>query len=272
LSAALLFIMGSAVAAPTSDPQSKVIVPVLVYHRLGATAADSMTITTSSFAAQLQWLKDNHYTVIPLKQLMNYLQGTGEAPPSKSVVITADDGHISDYTQMRPLVQRYKIPVTLFIYPSAISHASYALTWEQVKTLQSEGFDVQGHTYWHPNFNREKKKQTPEAYAKFVQIQLLKSKTVLEKKLGTPITLLAWPFGIYNDELKAAAAQAGYVAAFSIDGRPVKKTSDRFALPRYMIVNSNSSIKTFAKLIEEATYVQSAASNSVSSPSPATES
>jgi peptidoglycan/xylan/chitin deacetylase (PgdA/CDA1 family) len=233
-----------------ADNQTEVDVPVLVYHRLGPTVADSMTITTSSFAAQLKWLQDNHYQVIPLKTLVDYLQGNGAPPPAKSVVITADDGHKSVYTDMLPLVRQYHIPVTLFIYPSAISNASYAMTWQQLQEIQQTGlFDIQGHTYWHPNFDREKKKQSPEEYAKFVDVQLSKSKATLDKKLNIHVTMLAWPFGIYNDELEAAAAKAGYTAAFTIDGRPANKTHKMLAQPRYMIVNSNSDIKHFANIV-----------------------
>ena len=68
--------------------EDQVSVPVLVYHRFGRTVADGMTVTTRVFEAQLQWLKDNGYTIIPLHQLVNYLQGQGPPPPPQSVVIT----------------------------------------------------------------------------------------------------------------------------------------------------------------------------------------
>ena len=118
--------------AVSADEQ--VTVPVLCYHRFGPTVADSMTMTTKVFEAQLQWLKDHQYTVIPLRTLVNYLLGQGPPPPPKSVVITADDGHKTVYTDMLPIVRKYNIPVTLFLYPSCISNASYAMTWEQLKT------------------------------------------------------------------------------------------------------------------------------------------
>lgn len=54
---------------------------------------------------------------------------------------------------MFPLLKKYQIPATLFIYPSAISNASYALTWDQLKEMKETGLiDVQSHTFWHPNF------------------------------------------------------------------------------------------------------------------------
>ncbi len=233
--------------AASADDQ--VSIPILVYHRFGPSVADSMTVTTPVFESQLKWLKANQYTVIPLRTLVNYLKGEGPPPPPKSVVITSDDGHKTVYAEMLPLVRRYGIPVTLFIYPSAISNASYAMTWEQLQKLQQTGlFDIQSHTFWHPNFKQEKKKLSPDAYQKLVDTQLTKSKAVLEKRFGGKVDLLAWPFGIYTDELEKDAEKAGYVAAFSIDRRHAGKSEKIMALPRYLMVNGDGT-KGFEAII-----------------------
>ena len=234
-----LFLTVILVCSMTATASETVNVPVLTYHRFATPVTDSMTITPELFESQLKWLKDNHYTVIPLKTLVDYLLGKGPAPAPKSVVITADDGHKTQYTTLLPLTKKYNIPVTLFIYPSAISNASYALTWDQVQEMQKTGlFDVQGHTYWHPNFNHDKKKLSPADYEKLIDTQLNKSKAVLEKKLGTKIEILAWPFGIYNQELEDGAEKAGYIMAFSIDGKDANKSFNRMAEPRYMVVQA----------------------------------
>ncbi|QPK65296.1 polysaccharide deacetylase family protein [Methylomonas sp. LL1] len=215
-------------------------VPVLNYHRFGPKVADSMTVTTPVFEAQLKWLADNGYSVIPLKSLVHYLRGDGPPPPAKAVVITADDGHKSVFSEMLPIVRRYKIPVTLFIYPSAISNASYALTWDQLKTMRQTGlFDIQSHTLWSPNFNKDRKRLSSDAYHAFVQEQLEKSKAVLENKLGGTVDLLAWPFGIYDGDLEKAAEKAGYIAAFSIDRRHADVDENIMSQPRYLMVNAD---------------------------------
>jgi peptidoglycan/xylan/chitin deacetylase (PgdA/CDA1 family) len=236
-------------SCPAASADDQVTVPVLCYHRFGPKVADGMTVTTKVFAEQLQWLKDHQYTVIPLRTLVNYLRGQGPPPPPKSVVITADDAHKTVYTEMLPLVRKHNIPVTLFIYPSCVSNASYAMTWEQLKQLQGTGlFDMQSHTFWHPNFKKEKKKLKPEEYKKLVDAQLSKSKASLEKRFGTTVDLLAWPFGIYDDELEKDAARAGYVVAFSIDRRNANPTEKMMAQPRYLMVNGDG-IKNFEAIV-----------------------
>ena len=213
-------------------------VPILVYHRFGPVAADSMTVTTPVFESHLRHLREAGYTVIPLRRFVDHLLGNAPAPPPRSAVITADDGHRSVYTDMLPLVRQYDISVTLFIYPSAISRADYALTWEQLKALQATGlFDLQSHTYWHPHFWREKRRLPPSEYARFVAFQLARSRQTLGERLGSRIDMLAWPFGIYDDELIRQAVAAGYVAGFTLDRRHASAGDRVMALPRYLMTD-----------------------------------
>lgn len=213
--------------------------PILVYHRFGPAVTDGMTVRTDAFAAQLEFLKENGYAVVPLRQIVDGLKDGAAHDSTRKIAITMDDGHLSVYTEILPLVLRYRIPVTLFIYPSAISNASYALTWQQLDELRRTGlFDIQSHTYWHPNFRQEKRKLSPEAYRDFVRMQLVKPRKVLAQRLGVDADLLAWPFGIYDDELLAAAAEAGYAAAFTIERRHPNASDRPLALPRYMMTDA----------------------------------
>jgi peptidoglycan/xylan/chitin deacetylase (PgdA/CDA1 family) len=246
-----LCIGSPAPAAAESQEAARVTVPVFVYHRFGVTVADDMTVKDDTFAWQLGYLREHGYTVIRLRALVDYLQGKGAPPPPRAVVITADDGHRSVYSDMLPIVRRYGVPVTLFIYPSAISNASYAMTWDQLAELLRTGlFDVQSHTYWHPNFKHERARLTPRQFDAFVRIQLAKSRQVLESRLGVQVDMLAWPFGICDDDLMARAAAAGYVAAFTIERRPVTTRDRPLALPRFLITDADRGA-TFVRLLEE---------------------
>jgi peptidoglycan/xylan/chitin deacetylase (PgdA/CDA1 family) len=209
-----------------------------------------MTIKTSAFSEQMEWLKTNGYTVIPLDTAAQYIEGKIKSIPAKSVVITVDDGHKSVYTDLAPIVKKYKIPVTLFIYPSAISNAKYAMTWDQLNELESTKlFHVESHTYWHPNFKHEKKKLSPEEYAKFVDKQLGGAKKKLEEHMGHEIKYLAWVFGIYDDELLVDAKRAGYTAAFTIDRRHAASSTNIMAEGRYMVISKHT-IKDFEHMVD----------------------
>ena len=236
-------------ARETKEQTATISVPILLYHRFGPAVADSMTVTTSVFEAHLKYLRDNGYIVIPLRQLVNYYLSKGPPPPPKSVVIVVDDGHKTVYSDMLPLMKLYKITATLFLYPSSISNASYAMTWDQLRALKKSGlFDMQAHTYWHPNFRREKKKLSPVEYEKFVDMQLKKAKDRLEKELGAKMDMLAWPFGIYDDHLTSKASEAGYVAAFTLERHPAGRADTVMKLPRYLMVNADSG-KKFERIV-----------------------
>ncbi|MGZ3494421.1 MAG: polysaccharide deacetylase family protein [Thermodesulfobacteriota bacterium] len=222
-------------------------VPILLYHRFGSMASDSMTVTTDNFKADLKYLSDNGYRVIPLGDLVDYYLGRKKCPLPHSVVITVDDGHKSVYTDMLPLVKKYQIPVTLFIYPSAISNANYAMAWSQLRELKETGlFDFQSHTYWHPNFKKDKARLKPAEYESSVVMQLRKSKDRLEKEFSARVNMLAWPFGIYDDDLIRKAKGAGYVATFTMERHPASNDDNVMVLPRFLMTNGERA-KTFAR-------------------------
>jgi peptidoglycan/xylan/chitin deacetylase (PgdA/CDA1 family) len=226
-------------------------IPVLAYHRFDPLKSGSTTVTTATFRSQLDWLVSHGYAVVPLTIVVAMVQRHALAPPN-TIAITVDDGHVSVFTTLFPLILQYHIPVTLFVYPSAISNASYALTWEQLKEMKASGLvDIQAHTYWHPNFRKEKTKLLPADYEKFVMNQLVRSKAVLEMRLGSSVTMMAWPFGIYDHDLEQAAGRAGYTASFAYAGGAALPTSDLFAVPRIPVSNEAQGL-AFAAMLDDA--------------------
>lgn len=229
-----------------SFADNKLNIPIILYHNLNPTVPGSMTVTPEKFESHLKLLKENGFSFITLKEAVEYLQGKRSTLPPKAIVITADDGWESVYTYMYPIIKKLNIPVTLFIYPESISSGKNYLSWNQLKELNNTGlFDVQSHTYSHPNFKIAKKKLSSSAYEQFVQKELNTSKKILEDKMGSKVTLLAWPFGIYNDYLEKEAAKAGYVMAFTIGYRTANRSFKPMEQPRFMIVDklANQTLK-----------------------------
>jgi peptidoglycan/xylan/chitin deacetylase (PgdA/CDA1 family) len=238
LGAALATAAGSALALRPGMASGGRRVPILAYHRAGPTAADSMTLRTANFAAHLRTIRELGCQVIPLADLVAYRLGQRPDLPPKAVVLTADDGHRSVFEVMAPLLHETHWPVTLFIYPSAISNARYAMRWEQLRELQDTGpFNIQSHTYWHPNLVRERRGRPPDDFRRFAELQLTRSKAVLQERMGQAVNLLAWPFGM-SDEGLMAQASAHYQAAFGLGNRPCTRADPVFNLPRYLMVDA----------------------------------
>ncbi|WP_223484300.1 polysaccharide deacetylase family protein [Pseudomonas sp. A-RE-19] len=224
---------------------------ILVYHRFSDTADDSMTVRMSTFETQLRVLHEQGYHIVSLREVVDWLQDPKATLPHKPVAITVDDGHRSVFDKLLPVVLRERFPVTLFIYPSAISNASYALTWEQLRALRQTGLiDIQSHTFWHPNFNVERRHRTPADFQQFVRTQLNKSRQRIESQTGAHVDMLAWPFGIYDDELIALAADEGYTVAFTLQARKADRHARLLALPRFLMSDAYGA-SAFAQLLGE---------------------
>jgi len=235
-----------------SFADDSISIPILCYHNFNPTKKGSMNMTPEKFEAEMKIMKDNGFTIIPLKEAVAYLQGKRASLPPKSVVLSFDDGWKSVYTYIVPIMKKYDLTATLFIYPQTISGGKNALTWQELKELQQTGmFDIQSHTYDHPNFKQMKKRMSAEKYAQYVKMQMEKSKNILEEKTGTKITLLAWPFGIYDDYLEQQAANAGYEMAFTIDARTANRSFKPMAQPRFMVIDGYT-LQGFASIVNQA--------------------
>lgn len=222
-------------AARAADPG----VPILLYHRFHPSVPGSTTVTTPAFEEQLGWLAEHHYKVERLASVVAALRGGAPLDPT-SVAITVDDGRRSQYTEMFPIILRYKVPVTLFIYTDAISYEPDALTWEEIDEMLKSGLvDVQSHTCSHPDFDKERARRGATDYAAFVAKELERSKATLVARIQRPVEFLAWPYGIFDRDLERAAAAAGYSAAFAVEDHIARPGGDIYAVPRLVVSDAD---------------------------------
>ncbi len=251
--AVLVCVCGLAWGADSAVQSAEPRVTILAYHRFSDTADDSMTVRMSTFESQLRVLRVHGYHIVPLREVVNWLRDPDATLPPKPVAITVDDGHRSVHEKLLPVILRERVAVTLFIYPSAISNASYAMTWEQLRALEQTGLvDIQSHTFWHPNFNVERRHRTPADFQQFVRTQLDKSRQRIESQTGAHVDMLAWPFGIYDEELITLAADEGYAVGLTLDARKANRHARLLALPRFLMTDAYGA-STFARLLGEPT-------------------
>jgi peptidoglycan/xylan/chitin deacetylase (PgdA/CDA1 family) len=70
-------------------------------------------LDVARFESFLQYLK-GRFQILSLSELVTRLQAGADVPPS-CVVLTFDDGFLSNYTLAFPLLQKYQVPATIFI-------------------------------------------------------------------------------------------------------------------------------------------------------------
>ena len=177
------------------------------------TEADRYTLSLENFTAQLDYLEQSGYHVVPFADLVDYLQGDCQDLPPRAVVITVDDGYVSAYRYIFPLMRARKMPFTLFIYPQIVSLGKNYVTWKQVAEMASSGVDIESHTFTHPLLTSDKHPEmTPDAYDEFLKHELLDSKTVIEKHTGKSVLFFAYPYSDVDKTVEQAAKRYGYKA------------------------------------------------------------
>jgi peptidoglycan/xylan/chitin deacetylase (PgdA/CDA1 family) len=81
--------------------------------------------------------------------------------PDKLVVLTFDDGNKSDVTFVAPLLQEYGFKATFFITEGLnfLENKEHYMTWEEVRKLHEEGFEIGNHTRHHRNVNDQSREE-----------------------------------------------------------------------------------------------------------------
>ncbi len=235
--AALVLASALACRAGATHADSPAGTPVLLYHRFHPTQPGPLTVRTSNFEARLESLARGRHRVVRLHEIVARLRSGMPLDPME-VAITVDDGDPSVYSEMFPLILRYRVPVTLFICPAFISAGPKTLSWDRLAEMVRSGLvDVQAHSYDHPDLVQERRRRSPADYQSFLTRQLDQTRAVLAERLGKTVDLLAWPNGSHDPVLRRRAAQGGYVAAFGVDGRPARAGDDLFAIPRIAVLD-----------------------------------
>ena len=196
-------------------------VPILCYHRIGPSSAlrglgGKMTVTASNFAAQLEHLARNDYHVIPLSQLLDFLEGR-QALPQRSVVITFDDGYESVHRHALPLLRKYNFPATLFVYTDFIG-AGDALSWSQLNELAASGLvSVQAHSKTHRNLIERVTGETDERYRQMLELEARAPRELIERRLASPVRHFAYPYGDANDSVLEVLGRQQYQLAVTVN-------------------------------------------------------
>jgi peptidoglycan/xylan/chitin deacetylase (PgdA/CDA1 family) len=243
LLAAFAAFAARALAAEPTTPEPRVV--VLCYHIIQSPRDPKMEISREQFLRQMSYLASTGYNVIPLATLIDYLSGKVDSIPESSVVITFDDGWKCTYTEVFPEMKRLKLPFTVFIYPDFIGQSAYAMNWSQVKELAAAGVEIEGHSYSHSFLTKRRHRKLSDAeYAKWLEVELSKSRKVIESKTGKPVRAIAYPFGDYDAALVKQTTDSGYAAGLTCDYGSVARESDRFRIHRVSIY-ADTSFDTF---------------------------
>jgi peptidoglycan/xylan/chitin deacetylase (PgdA/CDA1 family) len=224
---------------------------VLAYHSVNARSDDPYEVTGEAFAAQMQFLKKRGYRVISLGRALENLKNGTIA--GKTIVITFDDGFKSLTEHAFPVLREYGFPATVFLpvkYVGGIDVFSYKeprptmpiMGWGDIGKSLDQGIDYGSHSMTHPNLLDKNHSQ--------LTYELHKSRSILAKKLGVTFFPFAYPFGLFNETIKAQVKSAGYHCALCF-GNVLSNSAvtDHFELKREKILHATE-IEEFARLAD----------------------
>ena len=226
-------------------------VTVLIYHRFGEDKYPTTNISVERFREQMEFLKSNDYTVIPLGQLVQFL-GQGTKLPERAVVISIDDGYKSVYENAWPVLKEYDYPFTVFLYAKATEnkHWNY-LSWSQVKEMKDAGVEFQNHGFAHKHMAFKPEGMDMEEYKSWIRADLAVSTRILSEELEERPRFFAVPYGEYSETVLDEVRLFGYEAILLQDPGSVSKETDPFAIPREPILGNDwSTMKHFQMILE----------------------
>jgi peptidoglycan/xylan/chitin deacetylase (PgdA/CDA1 family) len=203
---------------------------VLVYHSISAPAEPmpgDIDISPARFEQQLAWLAKTK-RVLPL-------DATLARSNTRRIAITFDDGYRDNLTMALPLLEKYNLPMTLFVVAGFVGGDGYLSEDELHEISRHPLITIGAHGLWHRHFN-----QISHQEAHF---ELTESRRLLEETVKRKIDLMAWPYGECTPAVEQLASECGYRAAWSV----WKGSNGRFSRWRVPLGRNDHMLRFIAK-------------------------
>ncbi len=174
----------------------------MMYHHVGS---DRCSNDLETFEQHLAYISKNFTSVFP----------TFERLPRKPICLVFDDGYYDFYKFIYPLLKKYNLKALLAVTPKYIlddtdkddaqrlgfehndlfkeyKNATFC-TYKELKEMQqSRLVQIVSHSYSHKNLLEDDAN---------LEEELLKSKEMIEQKLGNSVESFVYPFGKYDQKV-----------------------------------------------------------------------
>jgi peptidoglycan/xylan/chitin deacetylase (PgdA/CDA1 family) len=210
---------------------------IVAFHRVNdRLAADGLTLSGRRFAEFCDFFA-RYFSVVPLsEQVAGCRAGR---PMGGTLSITFDDGYLDNFEVAAPILRARRLPAALLVTSGFIGTDYVApwdrslpeppqwMTWDQLRELARQGFEVGSHTHKHINLASS----DPEV----VRSDIRASRETLERELGQPARLFAYPFGTrdsISERARYLVREAGFECCVACFGGANYGIADPFYLNR----------------------------------------
>jgi len=235
-------------------------------------ATPTLHMPLAHFEAQVHWLA-RHYEIVRLRELVERVE-RGEQLLHVAA-LTFDDGYAGTFQHAVPLLARLGMPATIFVIAEAPGrwesfwwddphvpdsleptrlrymleeqwgeeHATPCATgvqscppvppclqpagWHVIAAAARQGVDIGVHSVTH--------RRLPRLTDAELQREVIMSRRVIERETGVTPDFFAYPYGMWDERVKAAVRTAGYRGAVTVDPGLNPAGADPWALRRIAI-------------------------------------
>ncbi len=182
---------------------------VLAYHHFSASPTENeYCVSVKAFEKQINYYLKNGYTFLWQKEYKNN--------NTKSVIISIDDGWMDNYEYMFPLIQKYKVKVTINLTVEKTftdSPRDSCFSFREINEMLDSGLvNFESHSMTHPHLTQ----CTDEE----LEYELSESKRLIKEKLNIESEVFVCPFEDSNKKVVDAIKKhylMGYNFAENVD-------------------------------------------------------
>ncbi len=213
-----------------SSSAHSICIPIIMYHHVKNQGFGKDCISPYEFESDLVYLEKNNYHTINMQELIQYVYE--DVPlPDNPIILTFDDGYLSTYHYVYPLLKKYNMKIVLSIVGKSIddfsrvqdNHVNYAhITWEELREMQDSGHaEIQNHTFnLHKICNGrygcyQRTNETLSQYEQLLTEDTLKLQDRTTELLNLTPTTFTYPYGKYNDTTEKIIKRLGFKATLS---------------------------------------------------------
>ena len=226
---------------PADSDMTESGVPVLMYHHIlpqedikGLFVNNNVVVSAEQFQHAIETLKAKGYQTVSLRQLNGFVRN-GTELPGKSVLITFDDGYLSNKIYAMPILQEAGYTAVIFTltgWTEAQPQTFHAdglqyLSWPEIKQMGST-FQFASHTDNLHSLSWNGQGKLTTVSNEELAADLRRS---VKKLQGT--SYFSYPYGHYSDSVRRVLEQNGIELAFTVNPSYVHAGDDPLTLGRW---------------------------------------
>ena len=180
-------------------------IPIVGYHAIQPPVAGAdfpeLFVPQDDFVEQMKWLDEHGYEAVTLDQVQDAWYKDGELPP-KPVVLTFDDGYLSQYVAAFPALQHFHWPGVLNLVAKGAD-----LPDDDVRKMldAKPPWELASHTTTHADLTTLGSTELRD--------EVDGSRRILQDRFDVPVDNFCYPAGRYDDTVIHAVSDAGYRGA-----------------------------------------------------------